>query len=259
MFDRQHQGMLEYLLAMRMMSRGLAEDPTYGPLLDGERRYYHGISQGGIFGGTYMALSTDVTRGVLGVMGMPYNLLLNRSVDFGLFFTLFNVAYPDARDQQLMLSLIQNFWDRTEPNGYAPYIRTDTLPDTPSHEVLMRAAVGDHQVSTLGGQLMARAIEAEHLVAGGRAVYGLTPADEPSGSAYVEYSFGLPPEPLCNVPMTACDDPHGKIRRLEASKQQLDAFLRTGQVENTCPGGICDFPDQSGCAPGATTPACQLD
>ncbi len=259
MFDRQHQGMLEYLLAMRMMSRGLAEDPTYGPLLDGDARYYHGISQGGIFGGTYMALSTDVTRGVLGVMGMPYNLLLNRSVDFGIFFTLFNVAYPDGRDQQLMLSVIQNFWDRTEPNGYAPYIRTDTLPNTPAHEVLMRAAVGDHQVSTLGGQLMARAVGAEHLVAGGRSAFGLTPNDSPSGSVYTEYDFGLPPEPLCNIPMTACDDPHGKIRRLDESKQQLDAFLRMGQAINPCPGGVCSFPDQSGCEPDATTPACTLE
>jgi len=259
MFDRQHQGMLEYLLAMRMMSRGLAEDPTYGPLLDGGARYYHGISQGGIFGGTYMALSTDVTRGVLGVMGMPYNLLLNRSVDFGIFFTLFNVSYPDARDQQLMLSIIQNFWDRTEPNGYVPYVRDNLLPDTPAHEVLMRAAIGDHQVSTLGGQLMARAIGAEHLVAGGRSVYGLPESDAPTGSAYTEYAFGLPPEPICNIPMTACDDPHGKIRRLDESKQQLDAFLRMGQVINACPGGVCDFPDQSGCDPGATTPVCGLE
>ncbi|MEZ4438240.1 MAG: hypothetical protein R3B72_04085 [Polyangiaceae bacterium] len=257
MFERQHQGMLEYLLAMRMMSRGFAQDPTYGALLDGDQRYYHGISQGGIFGGTYMALSTDVTRGVLGVMGMPYNLLLNRSVDFGVFFALFQLSYPDPRAQQLLLNMIQLFWDRTEPNGYVPYIREDLLPNTPAHEVLMRAAIGDHQVSTLGAQLMARAAGAKHLRSGLRDVYGLEAIDgATSGSGYVEYGFGLPDEPICNIPMTSCEDPHGLIRKLEASKQQLDTFLRTGELVNACPDGICSFPDQGMCDASDATPPC---
>jgi hypothetical protein len=257
MFERQHQGMLEYLLAMRMMSRGFATDPTYGALIDPAQRYYHGISQGGIFGGTYMALSTDVTRGVLGVMGMSYNLLLNRSVDFSLFFTFLNISFPSPRDQQFLLSLVQSFWDRTEPNGYAPYIRDDTLPGTPEHEVLMRAAIGDHQVTTLGGHIMARAVGAQHLDSGQRSLFGLDAVDAAnSGSAYVEYDFGLPPEPLCNIPMTACEDPHGEIRKLDEAKGQLDAFLRSGEIVNLCAGGACSFPDLGGCAPDETTPVC---
>src|SRR5690606_25860149 len=115
MFDRLHQGMLNQLLAMRMMRGGMATDPTHGPLLDADARYYHGISQGGIFGATYMALSTEVERGVLGVMGMPYNLLLDRSVDFNPFFALMKFSFPDPRDRTLLLGLIQLLWDRTEP------------------------------------------------------------------------------------------------------------------------------------------------
>src|SRR5690606_7058965 len=106
--------------------------------------------------GVYMAVTTDVERGVLGVMGQPYNLLLNRSVDFDPFFLILNTSYPSAIDQQLGLSLIQMLWDRLEPNGYTPYIRDDVLPGTPPHEVLMRAALGDHQVNNLGAHLMAR-------------------------------------------------------------------------------------------------------
>ena len=44
--------------------------------------FYDGNSQGGIFGGTVMSIAQDITRGVLGVPGMNYSLLLTRSVDF---------------------------------------------------------------------------------------------------------------------------------------------------------------------------------
>jgi len=256
MFERQHQGMLEYLLAMRMMSRGFAKDATYGQYVNGDERYYHGISQGGIFGGTYMALSTDVQRGVLGVMGMSYNMLLNRSVDFSPFFTFMRLSYPDPRDQQLLLAMVQMFWDRTEPNGYVPYLREGGLGTDP-HEVLMRAAIGDHQVSTFGGQIMARSVGAKHLQSGQRDVFELETIDSATeGSAYVEYAFGLPDEPLCNVPMDACEDPHGLVRKLDEAKGQMDAFLRTGEIVNLCPGGDCSFPDLGGCTADDQTPIC---
>lgn len=256
MFERQHQGLLQYLLAMRMMKNAFANDPTYGAYVDASERYYHGISQGGIFGGTYMSLSTDVERGVLGVAGMSYNLLLKRSVDFGPFFAVLQFTYPEPRDQLLLLSLVQMFWDRTEPNGYVPYI-SDPLPDTPAHTVLMRTAIGDHQVTTLGGQVMARAAGAAHIDTGQREIFGLeAAASTDSGSSYVEYGFGLPPEPICNIPMTACDDPHSEIRKLQAADDQLDHFLRTGETQNFCPDGVCSFPDVSGCTDEDDTPTC---
>lgn len=256
MFDRQHQGMLQYLLAMRMMKNGFANDPTYGSYVDASQRYYHGISQGGIFGGTYMALTTDVERGVLGVAGMSYNLLLKRSVDFGPFFALMTLTFPEPRDQQLLLGLVQMFWDRTEPNGYVPYI-SDPLPGTPAHSVLIRTAIGDHQVTTIGGQVMARAAGAVHIDTQQRPVFGLDTVDgAASGSSYVEYGFGLPAEPACNVPMTACDDPHGEIRHLDEANDQLDRFLRTGETQNFCGGGDCSFPDLGGCDASAETPFC---
>ena len=114
----------------------------------------------------------------------------------------------------------------------------------------MRAAIGDHQVPTLGAHVMARAAGAVHLDSGLRPVWGLTRVTEAKeGSAYVEYDFGLPTEPICNAPMTACDDPHGKLRHLDASVEQLDTFLRTGVARSFCEGA-CSFPEQSGCTPG---------
>ena len=71
----------------------------------------------------------------------------------------------------------------------------DKLPNTPAHEVMMRAAVGDHSVPTAGAHVMARTLGVPMVDSGGREVWGLeTVAEPPAGSAYIEYDFGLPPE-----------------------------------------------------------------
>ena len=44
--------------------------------------FYDGNSQGGIIGGAFMAMSPDVSHGVLGVAGMNYSTLVERSEDF---------------------------------------------------------------------------------------------------------------------------------------------------------------------------------
>lgn len=246
--DRQHQGMLNSLAAMRMMLTSFAADETYGSLIDASEGYYLGISQGGIYGPTYMALSTDVTRGCMGVPGMPYNVLLSRSVDFDVFFDIVRASFSDSRDHMLLLNYTQMLWDRIEPTGYVPHVRDDLFPGTPSHEVLIRAAVGDHQVTNYGAHIMARTFDIPHLDTGIREIWGLNTVEGPiDGSAYVEYAFGLPEDPVENTPQRECEDPHGEVRRLDEARIQLDTFFRNGSIENTCDGGTCDFPELSGC------------
>jgi hypothetical protein len=246
--DRLRQGLVNFELGMRMMRTSFADDPVWGQYVDPTHRYYLGISQGGIFGGTYMAITTEVERGVLGVPGQPYNLLLNRSVDFDVYLTLLQAGYDDPRDIQIMMALIQMLWDHAEPTGYTRRIEQGLFPGTPAHTVLMRAAVGDHQVTTLGAHIMARAVGAKHLDTGVREVWGLEQVSEQNtGSTYVEYDFGLPMDPLGNVPQTACDDPHGKVGKQLAAKLQADEFFRTGVIVNHCEGGVCSYPELSGC------------
>jgi hypothetical protein len=246
--ERQLQGMVNQLVFMRMMKGDFAADPEvqYGDAsaIDTTQAYYRGSSQGGIFGGTYMAISTDVTRGILDVPGAPYNLLLNRSVDFDPFFTVLRLKYENSRDLQIVLGVLQMLWDRVEPNGYLPYLRTDTLPNTPPHEVLFHVAIGDHQVSPLGAHYMARTIGASLVVPAARDVWGLEEQRAPfTGSALVEYDYGdlVPPLPETNTPTEADSetDPHGWTRSEPTQIEQSDIFLRTGQITQQCDGG-CD-------------------
>lgn len=68
-------------------------------------------------GGVYMAASTDVTRGVLGVGGGPYALLLPRSSDFSELFDILKIRYPRSLDRMLILALMQTLWARMDPAG----------------------------------------------------------------------------------------------------------------------------------------------
>lgn len=238
--DRQHQGFVNALLAMRMLSGRLASDPNLTlagqAIVDVTHRFYRGDSQGGIFGATYMSISTDVTRGLLGEPGMPYNILLDRSVDFNGFKFLLKGALPNGLDVQLALGLVQMLWDRTEPSGYAPYMTADLLPNTPKHEVLIHAAVGDHQVTTLGAHVLARTIGAKNLRPVNRSVWGIPDADGPlTGNVMVEFDFGVKEQRL-NLPTMDGEDPHDKVRVLDAAMKQSDIFFRTGAVAPTCDG-----------------------
>jgi len=249
---RQHQGLLNELLSMRLMT-ALAKDPATffngNPTIDPTQRYYRGDSQGGIFGTTYMSVTTDVTRGVLSEPGAPYSLILNRSADFGPFFVVLPYVYETGREIQFFLGLIQMMWDRTEPDGYAPYIVSNNLPGTPAHRVLIHANIGDYQVTPLGAEFIARTIGAQNLAPTNRDVFGIPDAPSPiDGPAIVEWSWGLLPAPETDTPpadlcpstaSAACGDPHDVLRSQPASIAQEIQFFATGQTVETCDGGPC--------------------
>ncbi len=264
MWDRLHQGFLNHLVMLRMMKTSFAQHETFGPYIDADQAFYHGISQGGIMGPVILATSPDIDRGALGVMGQPYSFLLFRSVDFDPFLLIIRVFYQDYRMNQLLIGLAQMLWDRVEPNGYSHHVTENNLPGVSPKEVLMRVAIGDHQVTTFAGHVMARTMKAPHLTTGLRDVWGLDPVTSTtSGSFYTELDFGLPGQPNCNVPMSLCRDPHEWPRRREASRKQLNEFLRNGTGTNHClavdadsepavADGVCSFPSLSGCEPDET-------
>jgi hypothetical protein len=280
--DPQHQGIVNELMAMRMMIGRFVNEPLIQynghSAIDPTRCFYRGDSQGGIMGATFMALSTDATRGYLGEPGMPYNLLLNRSHDFDEFYFFIEQTYQGPRQPQIILALMQMLWDRTEPDGYAPYIAKNMLPNTPAHSVMLNAALGDFQVNPLGAELMARAVGAKNLKPVNRHVYGIDEIDGPApagSSVLTEFNFQLDQNPdvtlpITNTPPEVADaglseplpdggsvsvdcDPHDKVRQETPVFLQTEEFFRSGQIINTCSG-------QSLRPPGATKPgSCQFD
>ena len=164
--DRLQQGMVNFLLLGRAMihPQGFASHPAFQeggrPLIDTQRLYYSGGSQGGIFGGALTAVAPDFTRSVLIVPGMTYSRLLTRSIDFDVYAEVLYPSYPDELIRPLLLSLVQTLWDRGEPNGYAWHMTDDPYPNTPAHTVLLHEAFGDHQVANVATEIEARTIGA---------------------------------------------------------------------------------------------------
>ena len=268
--DRAQQGFLNFMYLGRLMihPQGFSADPAFRftkggesqPVLDTRRLFYDGNSQGGIMGGSLTALAPDFNRAVLGVPGMNYSTLLRRSVDFDAYAQVLYANYPNELERPLILSMIQNLWDRGEANGYAHHMTRDPYPNTPPHTVLMHSAFGDHQVANVTAEVAARTI--------GAAVR--LPALDPgrhsdvnpfyrvwkfnsypfSGSALVLWDSGSPTPPTGNVPPREGADPHGHPRNTTAARLQKAEFLKLGgRVQNVCGTGPCYANGYNGSAP----------
>jgi hypothetical protein len=261
-FDTTQQGVLNMLVLGRAMksAAGFSTDPAFqdvngNSLLDNSEIFYDGNSQGGILGGMLMSVAQDIHRGVLGVPGMNYSLLLERSADFPEFANLIYAAYPDSLDQQFILSLWQTLWDRAEADGYAPAMTDKPLPNTPPHKVLMHVAYGDHQVSMWTAEVEARTIGAKlqcPALAPGRhpdavPYFQLSCLDASGGgydgSAMVLWDSGpgrVTPPPQGNLPPSTGNDPHEDPRATPAARLQKSEFLKSnGKVVDVCAGAPC--------------------
>ena len=261
--DRLQQGVLNALFLGRLMlnPQGLASNPAFQlagrPIIDTSNLFYDGNSQGGIEGGLLTAVSPDVRRAVLGVTGMDYgNLLIQRSTDFAPFKAVLEQNYTDQSLYPVITDLMQQLWDRGDPEGYAPQMTTHPLPGTPSHTVLMDIAYGDFQVSMYAAAAEARTI--------GASAYA--PALDPARSHDQNLFYGIPtigrypfggsaieiwdsgpghnqPPPVGNVPPTAGPgntDPHSDPRLTPSAQAQISAFLEpNGGVVNVCGGKPC--------------------
>lgn len=254
--DRMQQGFLQQLLLGRALihPQGFSSHPAFQKagqsVIDTTRLFFDANSQGGIMGGSLTALAPDYDHAVLGVPGMNYSTLLQRSVDYDTYGALINPAYPKEIERQLMFSVVQLLWDRGESNGYAQHITNRPLPNTPAHEVLMHVAAGDHQVADFTTSIMARTFGArvrQPALAPGRTLfsdpwYGIPaiPSFPYDGSAVVWWDAGTPPPPLENVPNRAGEDPHGAPRSEVAARVQKSEFLRVdGKVVEVCGAAPC--------------------
>ena len=204
-------------------------------------------SQGGIMGALYMAVSTDVTRGLIGVGGAPYSLLLPRSKDFGALGDVLKLRYPDPLALSTLLSVFQLLWDRAEPAGYADAVSQDVLPNTPEHRVLIHYGLGDAQVTWLGAQTLARSIGnawtfESNVQEGNETRFGIHIARDAAvlttENAVVGFDFGAPTAPFTNVPAADATDAHEKPRRDRHAQDMMNRFFTTGEIVNTC-GGPC--------------------
>jgi len=114
--DRSAQGFINQLHAMKLLMGAFANDTATvingRPTIDPTRRFFYGNSMGGIYGLNYMAISTDVERGCLGVAGGPYGILLARSRPFQPFYWIIKLRYKSTLARAFLISFLDQLWDR---------------------------------------------------------------------------------------------------------------------------------------------------
>jgi hypothetical protein len=288
--DRSQQGMLNFLFLGRLLIHpdGFVSDKAFAatlpkgakgapastlqPVIDTSALYYDGNSQGGIMGGALTAVAQDFTHATIGVTGMNYSILLDRSVDFATYYAVFSPNYPDRIDQEIIYALMQMLWDRAEANGYALHMTTDPYPKTPAHEVIMHVGYGDHQVANVTAEIEARSIGAyvyEPSLMPGRSPdvdphWGLPSVCTPTATLACDASFPFhgsvivfwdncldfdpatcqtPPPPITNMPPDQGEDPHEFPRRQAAARLQKSTFFQpNGYVIDVCGGKPCLSP-----------------
>jgi hypothetical protein len=259
--DHLVQGMINFIALEQIVRGPMAESDTFmmngNPLIDPDRVYYYGNSQGGIYGGTFMAYDPNIMTGILGVPGANYSMLLDRSTDWTQYHAIQRNAYPDPIDSEILLNIFQQDWDRVDPitttqgligvNG-AP------VPGTPAKQILMIEAASDSQVPNISTETEARTMGIPVLTPADRVPYGLTGADGPLVNALtIVDEHPTPVPPITNTTVME-DGTHGSVRGRAAIQEQMKIFLYTGQIQQTCADASgtlvgCDCPTDAICGP----------
>lgn len=276
--DRSQQGVLAamYLAELLRHPDGFASHPAFQHgadntlVFDPSEVFYDGNSQGGILGGALVATAPNIHRGVLGVPGSNYSLLLRRYGDFDtrFGFILYD-AYKNELDRSMVFALMQMLWDRAENNGYLSHLAGRHLPNTPTDKsILLHVALGDYQVTHWSAEIMARTIGAaihEPTVRLGRTTdsnpfYGVPVISQyphrghalmfwDSGDVDPTTGRGNPLPPTVNRgPDTSIGrDPHESPRSTVAARLQKSEFMKTnGAVVDVCGDGPCLSDDHTG-------------
>lgn len=244
--DRLAQAIVNGIVLARVAKTAIAADPALdvngAPSIDASRIDYYGISLGGVMGSVLVGASPDLERGVFNVGAAGWTTLLQRSTNWALFKLIIDGSYPDKLDQQILITVLQSYFDTADGMNLAPHYFDDLLPGNPEKQVLLQIAVGDLQVSNVASEAFARSAGLPLLDDAPKAVWGLPPSAGPLPSALTIFDtkeVDQPPTGNLSASIAADNDAHGELRTLPAVNDQIDHFLRQGEVISTC-DGPCD-------------------
>ena len=246
--DRLAQSLVNNIALVELALEELPVDPQLAlgaDLIDPEQVYYYGISLGGIQGTSLTGISPHIRRATVAVPGGGWTHMIQRSVHFSEIETLMDLLYPDPLSQTLFISLLQGFFDRSDPINLGRLVAGDlTLPEAPEKVLLIQEAIGDCQVPNLATDTLARALGAAHLEEAPAPIYGLSTVSGPTRAvALTQYVMPeriasyLPPDE--NTIPTQNNGTHSAIIDETPSLLQAVGLVLTGESSHPCTGP-CD-------------------
>jgi hypothetical protein len=207
---------------------------------------FYGISQGGILGAGYLSLAGKtqlIHRGILGVPGTPFALVLTRSLDFVSYDVLILLNFYYNRHVRILLSLVQMAWDSAEASGHRAAPITEPIP-----RLLLQAGLGDPVVPTIAAEALARALGASILPNSPRQIFGVSVGQAANSENEelgpdVTLSELLYEQEFNSLPMDNTfakeNKVHECVRLDKAFVYQVEEFINTGRVIDPCAEDEC--------------------
>lgn len=205
---------------------------------------FYGISQGGILGAGYTALSGTtrlIDRSIIGSGGTPFALIMTRSRDFLLYDQLLLINFYKNRHVRMLLSLVQMAWDSVEGSGVLAPPIIEPYPTT-----LLQAGLGDVIVSAYSSEVLGRAYNASLLQTSPHSVYGIPMLPEPIRNSstnavlteimYEKEFYSLPVNN--NIRTTFSNSIHVCLRRDVVVNMQIVEFVNNANIINPCQQNI---------------------
>jgi hypothetical protein len=232
-------------------------------LLDPTRVYYYGISQGGIFGGTFMAIDPFVTKGILGVPAASYDYIIERSTNWQTYKFFLYQSYNHSKiDAMILLTLFQTWWDKTDPITFVSHVTGDqeaSLPGVPPKQVILDVAINDSQVANIGADLWARTAGIQILGPAIYTPYGVEMRTGPLSSAVTQWDEHREPlPPKTNNNNVEDNETHAHLRKREKVNEQILHFFDSGEIIQTCTRdgqvAACDCTTDEVCGPDPAPP-----
>ncbi|MBK9266788.1 MAG: hypothetical protein IPM54_44270 [Polyangiaceae bacterium] len=210
-------------------------------IIDTSEVFYLGGSQGGIIGGTVMAMAPQIEHGGLVVGGGVYSLMVWRNTSWPDIEGIWNIYHRDSVERELLLPAFQSQYDLAEPGTYADHLWRDPFPGNPQKRILLVEAYNDSQVSNIATEMMARTYGIPMSALGIYDVPGVPNETMPiDGSALLQVDTKnndpLPPKQNL-APME--NGAHGSSVDSPTVKKIIKEFLVTGVVTHHCIG-VCD-------------------
>lgn len=210
-------------------------------LIDPTAVHYLGGSQGGIMGGTVVALAPNLSRGILVVGAGNYSLMIWRSTAFSQLNNLWEGAQPDPQDREFLLSIFQSTFDRVDPIIHKELIDAP-LGGGPAKRLMLVESIGDCQVPNIATELMARSMDMAMLGPPVLPVWGLEKAEGEvtEGSVLLQVDTLKGPRPAdTNTAPEDDNGAHGAAIDDPAIVSIVERFIFKGIFENLC-DGPCD-------------------
>jgi hypothetical protein len=210
-------------------------------------------------------------KSVLGVPGTPFSLILSRSSDFIVYDKLMLLNFYNNRHVRIYLSMLQMAFDSISAAAHLAPTSSTSVTGTdnetimvngddsdrsyyhhrPLPPVLMQAALGDAEVTSIAAEILARAYSVPILTSNPRSpIFGLRTMDAAKEQdqatlqhhgvlSEIMYQKDFSELSDWNEPSPHHNGAHLCLRKEPNFQEQVTAFIDTGRIIDPCINGPC--------------------